>query len=58
MLGNGKDKKLIKSIVELRPVEQETGSKELLDVHSRLMKGRTSFETVILRAALSKCVAV
>ena len=47
MLGNGKDKKLIQSIVELRPIEKETGSKELLAVHSRLMKGRTSFEAVI-----------
>ena len=47
MLNKGKDKKLIKTIAELRPVETETGSKELLDVHSRLMKGRTSFETVI-----------
>ena len=53
MLGNGKDKKLIKSIVELRPVEKETGSKELLAVHSRLMQGRTSFETVITGAMAS-----
>lgn len=53
MLNKGNDKKLIKSIVELRPVEKETGSKELLNVHSRLMKGRTSFETVITGAMAS-----
>lgn len=53
MLKKGTDKKLIKSIVELRPLENETGSKELLEVHSRLMKGRTSFETVITGAMAS-----
>lgn len=53
MLDKGKDKKLIKSIVELRPVEKEEGSKELLAVHSRLMKGRTSFENVITGAMAS-----
>ena len=47
MLNKGKDKQLIKSIVDLRPLENETGTKELIAVHSRLMKGRTSFETVI-----------
>lgn len=47
MLRKGNDKKLIKSIAELRPLEKETGAKELLAVHSRLMNGRTSFEAVI-----------
>jgi len=53
MLGKGNDKKIIKSIVELRPMENATGSKELLDVHARLMKGRTAFETVITGAMAS-----
>jgi len=53
MLNKGNDKKVIKSIIELRPLGKETGSKELLDVHSRLMKGRTSFETVITGAMAS-----
>ena len=47
MLRKGNDKQLIRSIAELRPLEKEAGSKELLTVHSRLMNGRTSFETVI-----------
>ena len=53
MLSKGKDKKLIQSIAELRPIGKESGSKELLAVHSRLMKGRTSFETVITGAMAS-----
>lgn len=53
MLNKGNDKKLIKSIVELRPIEKEVGAKELLEVHSRLMQGRTSFETVITRSMAS-----
>ena len=53
MLNKGKDKKVIKAIAELRPMENAVGSKELLDVHARLMKGRTSFETVINGAMAS-----
>lgn len=53
MLKGGKDKKLIKAISELRPMENATGSSELIEVHSRLMKGRTSFETVITGAIAS-----
>lgn len=53
MLNKGKDKKLMKAIVELRPMENASGSQELLDVHARLMKGRTSFETVITGAMAS-----
>ena len=51
----GDNKKLIKSIVDLRPLEKEAGSKELIGVHSRLMKGRTAFETILagsMRAAM------
>lgn len=47
MFNKGKDKKLIKAISELRPMEKVSGSPELMDVHSRLLKGRTSFERVI-----------
>ena len=41
MLNKGKDKKVIRAIAELRPMETVSGSQELLDVHARLMKGRT-----------------
>ena len=34
MLKGGKDKKLIKAIAELRPVESAGGSQELIEVHS------------------------
>ena len=53
MLNKGKDRKVIKAITELRPMENAVGSQELLDVHARLMKGRTSFETVITGAMAS-----
>jgi len=53
MLNKGKDKKLMKAIVELRPLENAAGSKELMDVHARLLKGRTSFEAVITGAMAS-----
>lgn len=41
------DKKLIKAISELKPVGNASGSSDLVNVHSRLMKGRTSFESVM-----------
>ena len=47
MFNKGNDKKLIKAISELRPMEKAAGSPELLAVHSRLLKGRTAFENVI-----------
>ena len=47
MLNKVKEKKLIRSIMELRPMENAAGSKELLEVYGRLLKGRTAFETVI-----------
>ncbi len=53
MLNKGKDKKVIRAIAELRPMETASGSQELLDVHARLMKGRTAFETVITGAMAS-----
>ncbi len=53
MLKSKKNKKLIKAIAELRPMESAGGSQELVEVHSRLMKGRTSFETVITGAMAS-----
>lgn len=53
MLSKGKDKKLMRAIAELRPLEGAAGSKELIEVHTRLMKGRTSFETVITGAMAS-----
>ena len=47
MLNKGKNKQLLKAISELRPMEGTAGSEELRNVHSRLLKGRSSFETVI-----------
>ncbi len=53
MFNNGKDKKVIKAISTLRPMENTSGSPELIDVHSRLMQGRTAFENVITGAMAS-----
>lgn len=47
MLRTGKDKKIIHAIVHMQPVERQNGSRELLEVHERLMKGRKSFEEVV-----------
>ena len=53
MLNKGKNKQLIQAISELRPMEGTAGSEELREVHSRLMKGRSSFETVITGGMMS-----
>lgn len=53
MLSSGKEKKLIQSIAELQPLENATGSKELLQVHARLLEGRTAFENVFTGAMTS-----
>ena len=43
-----KDKKLIQAISEMRPITEEKGSSPvLIDVHTRLMKGRKSFEDIV-----------
>ncbi len=53
MFNNGKDKKVIKAITTLRPMENAAGSEELLNIHTRLMNGRTAFENVITGAMAS-----
>lgn len=47
MMGLGKNRKIIRAIVRMRPVEEHSGSSELLEIHSRLMKGRQNFETAV-----------
>ncbi len=43
-----KDKKLIQAISEMRPIDEQKGaSPVLMDVHTRLMKGRKNFEDVV-----------
>ena len=43
-----KDKKLIQAISEMRPITEEKGnSPVLIDVHTRLMKGKKCFEDVV-----------
>ena len=49
----GKDKKLVKKISQLRSLDGESGADELLNVHSRLMKGRTAFESVMTGTLVS-----
>ncbi len=53
MFNKGKDQKAIKAIATLRPMENTSGSPELLDIHSRLMQGRTKFESIITGAMAS-----
>lgn len=43
-----KDKKLIQAISQMRPIEEQKGaSPVLIDVHTRLMKGKNSFSDVV-----------
>ncbi len=53
MLGKGKDKKIIEAISCLKEAENTGGSPELVSIHSRLMKGRTSFEGVLTNTMTS-----
>lgn len=52
-----KDKKLIQAISEMRPITEEKGnSPVLIDVHTRLMKGKKCFEDIVqgtLESAMS-----
>ena len=49
----GKDKKLVQKISQLRSLNGESGADELLNMHSRLMKGRTHFESVMTGTLVS-----
>ena len=53
MLGKGKDKKIIEAISCLKEAENTGGSPELVSIYSRLMKGRTSFESVLTNTMTS-----
>ncbi|MDD6036371.1 MAG: methyl-accepting chemotaxis protein [Lachnospiraceae bacterium] len=48
-----KNKKIIEAITELRAVDAEGASPELVSIHSRLMKGRTAFEGVMTNTLTS-----
>lgn len=53
MMRKGKDKKIIEAITGLRDVGNVEGSPELVSIHSRLLKGRTSFEGVMTNTLAS-----
>ncbi len=53
MLGKGKDKKIIEAITNLKDVENVGGSPELVSIHTRLLKGRTSFEGILTKSMTS-----
>lgn len=53
MMRNGKDKKMIDEITVLRGKETVGGSPELVNIHTRLLKGRTSFEGVMTNTLTS-----
>lgn len=53
MLGKGKDKKIIAAITCLRDAENVGGSPELVSIHSRLLKGRASFEGILTKSMTS-----
>lgn len=53
MLGKGKDKKIIDAITCLREEENTGGSPELVNIHTRLLKGRTAFEGVLTNTMTS-----
>ncbi len=53
MLGKGKDKKIIEAITSLRDVENVGGSPELVSIHTRLLKGRSSFEGILTKSMTS-----
>ena len=48
-----KNKKIIEAITELRAVDAEGASPELVSIHSRLMKGRAAFEGVMTNTLTS-----
>ncbi len=49
----GKDKKMIETIATLREADGLTGAPELVNIHSRLLKGRASFEGVMTNTLTS-----
>ncbi len=53
MLGKGKDKKIIEAISCLKEAENTGGNPELVSIHSRLLKGRASFEGVLTNTMAS-----
>ncbi len=53
MLGKGKDKKIIEAISCLKEAENTGGNPELVSIHSRLMRGRASFEGILTNTMAS-----
>lgn len=53
MLGKGKDKKMIEAIASLKEVENVSGSPDLVNIHTRLLKGRASFEGILTKSMTS-----
>lgn len=53
MLGNGKNKKIIEAITYLKEAENTGGNPELVNIHTRLIKGRTAFEGVLTNTMTS-----
>lgn len=53
MMRKGKDKKIIEAITSLRDVENVGGSPELVNIHTRLLNGRTSFEGILTKSMTS-----
>lgn len=53
MLGKGKDYKLIEAISGLKETENIGGNPELVNIHTRLLKGRTAFEGILTKTMTS-----
>ena len=53
MLGKGKDRKIIEAITCLREAENTGGNPELVNIHTRLLKGRTTFEGILTNTMTS-----
>ena len=53
MMRKGKDKKIIDAITGLKDVGNVGGAPELVSIHGRLLKGRTSFEGVMTKSLTS-----
>ncbi len=53
MLGKGNDKKIIEAISCLRETENTGGNPELVNIYTRLLKGRTAFEGILTNTMTS-----
>ncbi len=53
MLGKSKDKKIIEAITCLKEADNTGGNPELVNIHTRLLKGRAAFEGVLANTMTS-----